>query len=1170
MRKFLLILALIAAQTALGNTFVVTSPIDDTTVGTLRWALQSAKDNGNQPNWDTIVFNIPSLLSATHTIALNSELPVISSYLFIDGTTQPGTPFGISDARIQVVTNNFLNCKRGFVLRDVDHVEIYGISFAGFINANPIQYELWRDAIFMWNVHDVIIGAPGKGNSFFGCFHTIRHEAIPEDPRNPPPPGIGHHISIQSNYFGRNNTGRPNNRVGVIFALELSDVNNVTIGGYASRENNEFIVFLSAIQMGLKTNLPNDISNIIVVNNTFIKGTSFPPIPVPIPISGITINDNNGLVPGIQFVNISGNDIQKYSSGISLGGLNHPFQIVNNKIDCDQANSQVSFSTAIDVAFSDSGIIGGHDSINLIHDTKNFGIQLAATKYIQMSENSIYCNPKGISISTPGIAIPKITDLYVDPAGNVIGKTCSRCKVEVFTTNQCPANYYNGEVYKQTITASPLGNWTYSTVNDCFTTSFTTTSFTKATSEFYVVYDFIFDTGAVQIHNASCGRNNGSITGIKIFSGVDFYWQDLAGNTVGIDTNLINVGAGFYRLVGTKQNVGCQLLTGYYEIKDVVPVIDSSAVVITDPYTQCNQMGSITGITVGGAPAGSFAYKWTNQSGAIVGTALNLVNVPPGIYTFIVSLISDPSCIRKAGPYTLTDHPAPQFNLNNVRIRNATCGLTNGSIFGINILNPSGAQQFKWTDAGGNVVGTAMNLTNVGAGSYKLEYHDAAPCPPITTPFYTIVNNGLVSIDESSEIIIPSGCTIIKGAIKNIVVTGANKFQWINTVTGAIVGNAVDLVNVPAGTYQLKVFDTVYSCSASTGNIVIPQTAIQPLIVQSKEQKDETCTGANGYIKNIILTPQPVSYNFKWIKNAIDTFAFTLNIMGLSQGDYELIAIDSNGCIQSVMRQTLLNHPSPKINENSLVKKDDQCTQLIGSIQGINVSNGDAPLNYTWYSSPSNNTFATGLNMTKAGTGNYYMIVTDKNGCSDTSSTIHLSDISLVIPPPQYDDIYAKRNSRAQVRNLTGISGSYEVYDSANGIIPLEINTTGNFTTVPLVADKDYWIRQLVGSCISTKTKVHIYVIDYSRVYVPNAFTPNNDGLNDKLKIKVYGKIIIDGFRIYNRWGQQIFFTTDVNKGWDGTVNGKLMETGTFAWFIQGYDIDGAPINLRGTVTLIR
>jgi hypothetical protein len=57
-----------------------------------------------------------------------------------------------------------------------------------------------------------------------------------------------------------------------------------------------------------------------------------------------------------------------------------------------------------------------------------------------------------------------------------------------------------------------------------------------------------------------------------------------------------------------------------------------------------------------------------------------------------------------------------------------------------------------------------------------------------------------------------------------------------------------------------------------------------------------------------------------------------------------------------------------------------------------------------------------------------------------------------------------------------------------------------------------------------------VKVIDFSNVYVPNAFTPNNDGRNDVLKVKVYGKIILDGFTIYNRWGQPIFFTTDVNQ----------------------------------------
>ena len=1159
------------ASIARADVFVVTDPRDLTISGTLRWALQSAKDNGNQPNWDTIRFNIPSGNPMARAIQLTSELPVVSSYLVIDGTTQLiGATFGSSDAKIAIFPSSYPVARRGLVLRNVDHVEIYGLLLAGFINNPPQINETWRDGIFMWNVHDIIIGAPSRGNAFFGCYHSIRHQAIPEDSRDPAPPGIGYNIIIQNNEIGKNNTGRPSTREGCVNGVELFDVFNVDIGGYTSGEENRFMIFLNAVQVSLKPTLVGNGSHVSVINNDFIVGTSTPALPVALPIAGISIT-NDAVNPGIHKVNISGNDLLLYTTGIAVAGLKQRFSIVNNVIDCDRANNNFGASIGIAVSNCDSGIIGGKDSINIIHDTKTFGISLIASKFITISRNKIYCDPKGININAPATVIPKITDLFIDAGGAAIGKTCAGCEVEVFDTRQCQGEYYNGENFLRTITADAMGGFVYSSsAVNCYNTSFTATNPAGTSSAFYVPYNFIFDTTAVLIQDASCGQNNGSIKNIKIFSGVDFYWEDLSGNVVGTDTNLVNVGAGFYRLVGTKQNLGCQLLTRYYEVKTVVPVINAANVLLTHPVPQCNRPGSITGIIVTGGTPGTFVYKWENQSGVIVGTALNLINVPAGRYTLTVSVSYDLSCFRTSTPFVLIDKPAPVVDIAAINLLNASCGLTNGSITGIAIINATGAQQFTWKDALGNTVGNTIDLLNVGAGNYQLIYDDASPCPPVNTAFFSIVNNGLVSIDESNKIIQPSGCTVIKGGIRNITVTGSNLLQWENVATGAVMGSNADLFPVPSGTYRLKAFDTNNGCSKTSSDIFVPLATVDPLAVQFKNSKDEFCSGANGFIKDIILHPVPVGYTYRWVKNTTDTFAFTLNINNIAKGDYELLGVDSNGCIQSVLLQTITDHPSPQINETGVVVKDDECTQANGSIKNLGIISGDAPYSYEWYAQPNNIFVVYGIDILKTRSGNFSMIVSDKNGCKDTSSILQVKDISPVIPPPVYDFVYAKRGGTALVRNSNGITGSYEIFDSPNSLLPIASNTSGTFRTVVLQSDKDYWVERVVGSCRSVRVKVHVNVIDYSNVFVPNAFTPNNDSKNDLLRIKVFGKIMIDGFTVYNRWGQQVFFTADVNKGWDGNKNGLPLPTAAYTWFIQGYDIDGTPIHLKGTVTLIR
>ncbi|MBX2920810.1 MAG: gliding motility-associated C-terminal domain-containing protein [Chitinophagaceae bacterium] len=88
-------------------------------------------------------------------------------------------------------------------------------------------------------------------------------------------------------------------------------------------------------------------------------------------------------------------------------------------------------------------------------------------------------------------------------------------------------------------------------------------------------------------------------------------------------------------------------------------------------------------------------------------------------------------------------------------------------------------------------------------------------------------------------------------------------------------------------------------------------------------------------------------------------------------------------------------------------------------------------------------------------------------------------------------------------------------------------------------------------------------------IFVPSAFTPNGDGLNDVLRPIGVGISRIDYFRIYNRWGQLVFNASDLEKGWDGRVNGQVQSTATFVYVTQGVDYTGKVITKRGSITLV-
>lgn len=106
-------------------------------------------------------------------------------------------------------------------------------------------------------------------------------------------------------------------------------------------------------------------------------------------------------------------------------------------------------------------------------------------------------------------------------------------------------------------------------------------------------------------------------------------------------------------------------------------------------------------------------------------------------------------------------------------------------------------------------------------------------------------------------------------------------------------------------------------------------------------------------------------------------------------------------------------------------------------------------------------------------------------------------------------------------------------------------------------------------SCFSKDT-LNVHVIeDCGEMFVPNAFSPNGDGVNDE--IKVYGKCLQTlTFMIFNRWGEKVFETTDIEKGWNGIYNGVKLNTGVFVYRLEGRTHEGTAYNAKGNITLLR
>ncbi len=124
--------------------------------------------------------------------------------------------------------------------------------------------------------------------------------------------------------------------------------------------------------------------------------------------------------------------------------------------------------------------------------------------------------------------------------------------------------------------------------------------------------------------------------------------------------------------------------------------------------------------------------------------------------------------------------------------------------------------------------------------------------------------------------------------------------------------------------------------------------------------------------------------------------------------------------------------------------------------------------------------------------------------------------------------------------------------------------------TVTLQHDQVYVVKiSDINGCYNFDT-VHVYVFPNPIALMPNAFSPNGDGLDDEIMPIYAGIRTLYHFNIYNRWGQLLFSTTELNKGWDGTFHGEPQSMETYMYLIDGIDVEGNGFNYKGDITLVR
>lgn len=270
--------------------------------------------------------------------------------------------------------------------------------------------------------------------------------------------------------------------------------------------------------------------------------------------------------------------------------------------------------------------------------------------------------------------------------------------------------------------------------------------------------------------------------------------------------------------------------------------------------------------------------------------------------------------------------------------------------------------------------------------------------------------------------------------------------------------------------------------------------------------------------------------------------AATQTITVHAAGNYSVAAKTTDGCIarDTFRLISLFPLPVPELGNDSVI-----CT---GTPRILNAGTFSS---YLW------NTGETTPQITVTQTGTYTVRVTSADGCFGYDT---LRITKQVNPPAGF------------LSGDTAICSYGTLTLSALSYYPQYLWSTNAATpSIVVNAPGAYWLRVTDQYHCSAADTVNVRLKDCLKgFYIPSAFTPNRDGLNDTYKPTIFGVVESYSFKIYNRWGALVFSTADLAKGWDGTVKDKPQDNQAFTWYCTFKLKNEQPEIRKGTVLLIR
>lgn len=304
------------------------------------------------------------------------------------------------------------------------------------------------------------------------------------------------------------------------------------------------------------------------------------------------------------------------------------------------------------------------------------------------------------------------------------------------------------------------------------------------------------------------------------------------------------------------------------------------------------------------------------------------------------------------------------------------------------------------------------------------------------------------------------------------------------------------------------------------------------------------------------LNPSSDGLRFSWQPVASLSNPNIRNPLARPTGTTIYSVIANIGSCQATDAFTVTTVPYPRVTvSNDTVLCFGDSAQLFAS----------GGISYRWIPATglSNNTIpnpiARPLNSTT-----YLVAVRDNEGCPKAA----FDSVRVRVIPPV--PAFAGNDTAVvvgQPLQLNASGGTYYFWSPTTGLSNRDIPNP----VADLNEDISYILRvTTLEGCFAFDT-LNVRVFKTAPdIFVPTAFTPNGDRLNDFLVPITAGISELEFFRVYNRWGELVFSTTEVGKGWDGRISGREQGSDTFVWYVKGRDYTGKAIFKKGNSTLIR